>query len=178
MKDYYKILGVDKSVSATEIKKTFRRKALLIHPDKSKTDTKDEFIDLFEAYEVLSNKRKRDKYDKLYHLFFSETTEIKDEELKADLRQILAKGQIYAGDFRKFDKEVLGEILLELFFGLDNLLFAATVTTFFGIWTILKGAMNLDFGYTLVGCIATIAGLFFGKLKIDRIKKTSRQQST
>src|SRR5688572_32716673 len=104
MKDYYKILGVNKSVSGTEIKKTFRRKALLIHPDKSKTDTKDEFIELLEAYEVLSNKKKRERYDKLYHLFFTEATEIQDEKLQIDIKQIVAKGQVYANDFRKFDK--------------------------------------------------------------------------
>ncbi len=177
MKDYYKILGVDKSVSATEIKKTFRRKALLTHPDKSKTNTKDEFIELFEAYEILSNKKKRERYDKLYHLFFNETTDIKDEELKTDIKQILAKGQVYADDFRKFDKEILKEILWELFFGVDDLLFAATVTTFFGLWTILKGIMNLDFPYIFVGCVVTIVGLFFVKLKIDRVEKTSRQQN-
>lgn len=177
MKDYYKILGVDKSVSATEIKKTFRRKALLTHPDKSKTNTKEEFIELFEAYQILSNKKKRERYDKLYHLFFNETTDVKDEELKTDIKQILAAGKVYADDFRKFDKEILKAILWELVVGVDDLLFAAAVTTLFGLWTILKGIINLDFPYTLVGCVVTIVGLFLINLKIDRVEKSSRQQN-
>ena len=74
MKDYYKILAIDKKASGTEVKKSFRRKALLTHPDKTNRNTKEEFIDVYEAYAILSDKRKREKFDRLYDLFFSSTS--------------------------------------------------------------------------------------------------------
>ncbi|MGB2925819.1 MAG: DnaJ C-terminal domain-containing protein [Limnothrix sp.] len=64
-KDYYSILGVSKSASADEIKKTFRKLALKYHPDRNPGDTvaEEKFKEISEAYEVLSDKEKRTKYD-------------------------------------------------------------------------------------------------------------------
>lgn len=64
-KDYYKILGVSKSATEAEIKKQFRKMAKQYHPDKNADDPKAEkmFKDVNEAYEVLSDKDKRAKYD-------------------------------------------------------------------------------------------------------------------
>lgn len=66
-KDYYKILGVTKSTSAEEIKKSFRRLARKYHPDVNPGDKKAEekFKEINEAYEVLSDSDKRRKYDTL-----------------------------------------------------------------------------------------------------------------
>ena len=50
-RDYYEVLGVDKSASADEIKKAFRRKALLLHPDQGGSDQA--FRELQEAFQVL-----------------------------------------------------------------------------------------------------------------------------
>lgn len=62
MKDYYKILGVEKSASQDEIKKAFRKLALEHHPDK--TGGKDEkFKEINEAYSTLSDAKKRQQYD-------------------------------------------------------------------------------------------------------------------
>ncbi len=61
-KDYYKILGVDKSASQDDIKKAFRKLAHQYHPDKNKgDDTK--FKEVNEAYTVLSDAQKRKQYD-------------------------------------------------------------------------------------------------------------------
>ena len=66
MKNYYKILDVTEKSSITEIKNAFRKKAMIYHPDRNKDiDTNDMFIEITEAYEVLSNKESRDIYDKL-----------------------------------------------------------------------------------------------------------------
>lgn len=62
MKDYYKILGVEKSASEEEVKKAFRKLAHVYHPDKSGGDEA-KFKEASEAYAVLSDKKKRDQYD-------------------------------------------------------------------------------------------------------------------
>ena len=64
-KDYYKILGIDKKASQEEIKKVYRKLAKKYHPDANPGDKKaeDKFKDISEAYEVLSDKEKRSKYD-------------------------------------------------------------------------------------------------------------------
>jgi len=66
-KDYYQVLGVDKSANEKEIKQAFRRLARKHHPDVNPNDPKaeDRFKEVNEAYEVLSDPEKRQKYDRL-----------------------------------------------------------------------------------------------------------------
>lgn len=63
-KDYYKTLGIVKGATDDEIKKAYRKLALKFHPDKNKAAGSEErFKEIAEAYEVLSDKKKRDVYD-------------------------------------------------------------------------------------------------------------------
>lgn len=66
-KDYYKILGVDKSATKEVIKKAYRKLAKEYHPDKTKGDKalEEKFKAVSEAYQVLSNDENRKKYDDL-----------------------------------------------------------------------------------------------------------------
>ncbi|MBC8248810.1 MAG: DnaJ domain-containing protein [Anaerolineales bacterium] len=66
-KDYYKILGVDRNAEEKEIKKTYRKLARQYHPDVNPGDkvAEERFKGINEAYEVLSDPEKRQKYDRL-----------------------------------------------------------------------------------------------------------------
>lgn len=65
-KDYYEILGVKRDASDAEIKSAYRKLARKFHPDVNKTkDAEQKFKDLNEAYEALSDKEKRQRYDSL-----------------------------------------------------------------------------------------------------------------
>lgn len=65
-RDYYEVLGIKKSASADEIKKAFRKAAVKHHPDKEGGDEA-KFKEINEAYEVLSNRDKRQRYDQFGH---------------------------------------------------------------------------------------------------------------
>jgi len=67
-KDYYKILGVEKNATKDEIKKAFREKAHLYHPDKKDGD-ETKFKEVNEAYQVLNNDQKRQQYDQFGSTF-------------------------------------------------------------------------------------------------------------
>jgi molecular chaperone DnaJ len=65
-RDYYEVLGIGKSASDDEIKKAFRKKAIEHHPDKQGGDEA-KFQEINEAYEVLKDERKRQRYDQFGH---------------------------------------------------------------------------------------------------------------
>jgi len=63
-KDYYKILGITRGATDDEIKKAYRKMALKFHPDKNKdAGAEEKFKEIAEAFEVLSDKKKKEIYD-------------------------------------------------------------------------------------------------------------------
>ena len=102
-KDYYAILGVDKKADAATIKKTYRNLARKLHPDKTKGDKKleDRFKEVSEAYEILSDDKKRSEYDRARQAFQSGA---------------FRHGQQFSGDFSDLFSGG-GDIFSQLFTG-------------------------------------------------------------
>lgn len=68
-RDYYEVLGVSRSTTPDELKKSYRRLAMKYHPDKNRDDedTTDKFKEITEAYQILSDPDKRARYDRFGH---------------------------------------------------------------------------------------------------------------
>lgn len=68
-RDYYEILGIEKTSSSEDIKSTYRKLAMKYHPDRNPGDktAEEKFKELAEAYEVLSDPQKRSQYDRFGH---------------------------------------------------------------------------------------------------------------
>lgn len=82
MKNYYSILGVPQTASEAEIKRAYRRLAVLYHPDKNKDPQAQEtFVEITEAYDVVSDSLKRHAYDQLIDKPFSDTL-VAEEQVK------------------------------------------------------------------------------------------------
>lgn len=71
-RDYYEVLGLSKKADAQEIKKSYRAKAMEFHPDRNSHDpaAEEKFKEASEAYEVLSDPKKREIYDQFGHAGF------------------------------------------------------------------------------------------------------------
>ncbi|MCL4335973.1 MAG: molecular chaperone DnaJ [Candidatus Thermoplasmatota archaeon] len=104
VKDYYKTLGVERNSSQEEIKKAFRNLARKYHPDtnpENKAEAEEKFKEVSEAYEVLSDEKKRRMYDQTGHVDFgpgrSDFTwqDFSHFEDFSDLRDIF--GRIFGG---------------------------------------------------------------------------------
>ncbi len=76
-KDYYKVLGVDRKAKVEDIRKAYRKLAMQFHPDKNAGEKKaeDKFKEINEAYQVLSDKEKRARYDQLGSAYSNFRTE-------------------------------------------------------------------------------------------------------
>lgn len=68
-RDYYEVLGVEKSADATAIKKAYRKIAMQFHPDRNpdNKEAEEKFKEAAEAYEILSDEQKRARYDRFGH---------------------------------------------------------------------------------------------------------------
>jgi curved DNA-binding protein len=98
--DYYKILGVNKTASDSEIKKAYRKLAMKYHPDHTKGDKSDEekFKKISEAYAVLSDKEKRKQYDTFGSAGFQQRYSQEDIFKGSDFESILS--ELFGGSGR------------------------------------------------------------------------------
>src|SRR3990167_9754269 len=95
-KDYYEVLGIARNASQDDIKKAFRKLAHKYHPDKEGGDEK-KFKELNEAYQILSDERKRAEYDRYGRVFGD------------------ASGGAAGFDFSNFSDVDFGEIFEDIF---------------------------------------------------------------
>lgn len=114
-KDYYKVLGVEKTTPEAEIKKAYKKLAFKYHPDKNPDDSKAEerFKEISEAYAVLSDKNKRAKYDQFGSSGFQQRYSQEDIFKGANLNDIFSEmgfggggggdifGQMFGGGGRR-----------------------------------------------------------------------------
>ncbi len=98
-RDYYEILGVAKSSSVEEIKKAYRKLALQYHPDRNpgNADAEEQFKEAAEAYEVLSDPTKRQRYDQFGHDGLRRGADFHDFGNMNDI--FSAFGDVFGGSF-------------------------------------------------------------------------------
>ena len=106
IKNYYKILGLTRDATEKDIKKAYRNLAVELHPSRSKHENaKALFIEVTEAFEILSKKRKKKNYDILYDHYYGATVE---ERKKVDEKILNKKEdqQVKETPNPKVEKEV------------------------------------------------------------------------
>ena len=115
-KDYYELLGVKRNASEQEIKQAYRKLARQYHPDVNPGDksAEDKFKEVNEAYEVLSSKKNRQKYDK-----YGDQWQYADQFEQAQRQQAHFRGFGDAGGATgfHFEGEDLGSLFDDLLFG-------------------------------------------------------------
>ena len=103
-RDYYSILGVSKTASPTEIKKAYRKLAIKYHPDRN-PDNKDaeaKFKEAAEAYDVLGNTEKKQRYDRFGHQAFQQSSGgggMNMEDIITNFRDIFGGDNIFSSFF-------------------------------------------------------------------------------
>jgi molecular chaperone DnaJ len=100
-KDYYAILGVDKKADGGTIKKKYRQLARELHPDKTKGDKKleDRFKEVSEAYDILSDDKKRAEYDQAREMFKSGAFRQGANQYSGDFSDLFSGGDIFSQIF-------------------------------------------------------------------------------
>jgi molecular chaperone DnaJ len=100
-KDYYAILGVDKKADGGTIKKKYRQLARELHPDKTKGDKKleDRFKEVSEAYDILSDDKKRAEYDQAREMFKSGAFHQGANQFSGDFSDLFNGGDIFSQIF-------------------------------------------------------------------------------
>lgn len=144
---YYEVLGVLPTANKEQILSAFRRLAKEYHPDRNKSpDASKKFVEIYEAYKILSDDNKRKIYDKTT---FVDNQETSNKEYEDFVKKAQQEGDIFAK--QKYSKAIYN-ILCSVKKGLFQ-------TVGFILYTVLYLALNLLFRY---GPIALILLIIYG----------------
>ena len=122
IKDYYKILKVDRHSTNLDIKKSYRDLAIQLHPDRNKADNAhDDFVELNEAFQILSDEFKRKKYDILYDHYLNPSPAGLNNHGKEEFESIRKEARkesekIADSNFYMFTTELLSEMVGQVLF--------------------------------------------------------------
>jgi curved DNA-binding protein CbpA len=125
--DHYQTLGISITASKSEIQRAFRKLALKLHPDKNDNlDAKEKFIEINEAYLILSDNEAREKYNKAYRAYekgslhkhdmnytysSKEEPKFEDEELNKWTKNARRQAEAFSSmNFPDFSKIILGMV--------------------------------------------------------------------
>ncbi|PIQ88330.1 MAG: molecular chaperone DnaJ [Candidatus Omnitrophica bacterium CG11_big_fil_rev_8_21_14_0_20_42_13] len=144
-RDYYEILGINKTANADEIKKAYRKLALRYHPDRvaseKKKEAEEEFKEVSEAYAVLSDEKKRALYDQYGHAGIDQKYSAEDIFRGADFSSIFGGADlesVFGNIFGDFGFDIFGassrgrtsgrgrDLQLQLDISLEEAAFGAT----------------------------------------------------
>src|SRR5690606_37042 len=115
-KDFYQILGMPKTASTNDIRKAYRKLARELHPDRNPGDVQAEtrFKEVSEAYQVLSDERKRKEYDEMRSLFGSGAFRRGAQQTPFDLSDLFGGA---AGEDRRFGGASFSDLFSTIFSG-------------------------------------------------------------
>src|SRR5918992_1797162 len=103
-RDYYEVLGVARTATGEEIKRAYRRLAMKYHPDRAAPDKKEEYEALFkecaEAYEVLGDDAKRERYDRHGHAGVSGQHDFSHMDI-GDIFSMFGLDELFGGGGRR-----------------------------------------------------------------------------
>ena len=115
LKHYYQLLGVESHADLETIKTAFRTQIALYHPDKNKTEgARERFDDLVEAFDVLSNPKKRERYDQLLKTAATNKPLVIEPKAEKEYQEWQKDAKKKSDTYWLKDLESL--LLLELFF--------------------------------------------------------------
>lgn len=160
--DHYQTLGISITASKSEIQKAFRKLALKLHPDKNvNLDAKEKFIEINEAYLLLSDTEAREKYNKAYRAYekaslhkhdrnytysSKEEPKFEDEELNKWTKNARRQAEAFSSmNFSDFSKIILG-MVKETGFQLGN-----SLLIMLGAFLSMGGCGNILLGLTSEG---------------------------
>ncbi|MBO6606998.1 DnaJ domain-containing protein [Psychroserpens sp.] len=126
LKQYYSLLGVDQNTDLETIKKAFRTQIALYHPDKNKSEgARARFDELVEAFDVLSNPKKRQRYDEMLKTAATNKPMVIEPKVEKEYKEWQKEAKKKSDTYWLKDLESL--LLLELFFdvGFSGLLSGA-----------------------------------------------------
>lgn len=154
MINYYQILGIQRDASDEEIKTAYRKLALKFHPDKNNGDQyfEERFKEIQDAYEVLSNKDKKEKFNREYDSFFNVNTKFSKSQNERDgnnssgfsnYSEKLRKETEEKEEKERKNKENLEQERIKKIKRNTELAFEDKAWIFIGNWFIIPGLVGL-----------------------------------